>query len=233
MAHQDALVEVWATRDGAHKWAAEIERVQLHEAQVAAENTRSRVAATCRLRPFRPPGPEEVAWLQQFAASARGLAPPLLRFKPLIYDGPSRTGKSERAVSWFGPQGTLVLNCQGVAAPHMKGWLSGRYRAVVCEESHWTLLWSNRLLFQSGRQPVLLGQSACNEHAYTVSVYGTPMILTSNNFWEDCEDTAAREWITANCLPLRLGQGAIVAAVGYVALPGLLARCVVALPAQS
>ena len=130
---------------------------------------------------------------------AAGGTAPLRRYKLLVYDGPSRTGKSERAQRWFGEAATLSLNCQGVTAPCLHEWLSGRYKAILCDEGDWKLVWGNRLLFQAGPRPVLLGQSNCNEHTYTVYVRGAPMMLTSNAFWAGCpKGGPEEEWLMNN-----------------------------------
>jgi hypothetical protein len=122
----------------------------------------------------------------------------------LIYDGPSRTGKTERALSWFGQDRTLTVNCQGVRSPCLKDFETGGFRAICYEEASWELLWENRQLLQSGLNPVLLGQSQCNEHCYWVNVFGTPQLVTSNNFFEGCQSQEARAWIKANAFYVRV-----------------------------
>jgi hypothetical protein len=123
---------------------------------------------------------------------------PLRRYKVLVYDGPSRTGKSERARHWFGNERTLVLQCQGIVQPCLLEWLEGKRCAILYEEATWELLWHNRLLMQSGPQMVQMGQSPTNQSMYCVNVFRCPMMLVSNNFWAGCDDEEARSWITAN-----------------------------------
>jgi hypothetical protein len=93
-----------------------------------------------------------------------------------------------------------------VTTPNLKEWLSGEYQALVCEEASWELMWNNRMLFQSGPRPVCVGQSACNEHAFEVSVWQTPIVLTSNAFWSGCKDEAARDWITKNSFYVKVTE---------------------------
>ena len=205
LAHEDAISEIWHTRDAAHKWVAEIERVARHEHDEDLQKAARQCPSHQILRPFRPPTEEEIAWLEQFSTLGQPKASPLLRFRPLIYDGPSRTGKSEKAIAWF-PEKSLVLNCQNVATPNLKDWLSGQYRALVCEECTWELMWNNRMLFQSGPRPVCIGQSACNEHAYSVCLWQTPIVLTSNAFWAGCGDESARDWITKNAFYVKVTE---------------------------
>ena len=196
--HEDAKLELWEARDRAHVYVPEIERVQKVEVERVAKETTERLRRELRLCPFVAPTAPEVAWLRQFATVDGGCARPLRRYKCLIYDGPSRTGKTERATNWFGPEQTLTVNVQGVRSPCLKGFEAGGYRAICYEEAAWELLWENRQLLQSGLNPVLLGQSQCNEHCYWVNVFGVPQILTSNHFWNGCQCDEARAWILAN-----------------------------------
>jgi hypothetical protein len=117
------------------------------------------------------------------------------------------TGKSERAMHWFTETRTLKLNCQGAKSPNMREFQSGKYDAVLCEETTWRILWENRQLFQAGPWNVQLGQSPCNEHCYSVWCWGVPFMICSNNFWEDCDDPIAREWVEANIVYVPVTRG--------------------------
>jgi hypothetical protein len=100
---------------------------------------------------------------------------------------------------WFGADGTLRLNCQGVAAPSMQRWVGGGFRAVVFDEGGWELVHGNKMLFQAGPDPVELGQSPCGAYTYSVLVYGVPMVITSNDFWKGCPAAGeVKDWLTAN-----------------------------------
>jgi hypothetical protein len=199
LSHDDARLEVIESRDRAHVWLSEIDKLAKEEYAVRCARAAGDAVAAGPARPFRPAEGCELEWLAQYAQQPEG-QPALRRFRPLIYDGPSRTGKTERAVHWFGESATLVLNCQGVQSPCLHAWLLGAHKAIVYDEADWTLVWANRQLMQAGPRLVLLGQSACNEHAYSVSVYGAPMLLTSNAFWAGCPPNGPeRAWIETNC----------------------------------
>jgi hypothetical protein len=197
LSHAAARREVVRTRERAHVYVAEIEKLERLEATLRSEAASAAVRSQETLRAFKPASDLEIAWLAQYTAQPPE-QPPLRRFRVLVYDGPSRTGKTERACSWHGVSATLVLNCQGVESPCLHAWLTGRYRALVYDEADWRLVWGNRQLMQAGVHPVLLGQSACNEHAYSVLVHRVPMVLTSNAFWAGCPASPEREWIEAN-----------------------------------
>ena len=171
-------------------------------------------------KPFKPPAEKELAFLLQFAFNFRtmpdwGRTPAgkivgrrnpedsgdlPRRCKFLIYNGPTRLGKTERAAHWFGGSETMVLNCQNVTTPCLRDMQTGAYRAVVYDEGDWRLPASQRALFQSAARPVTLGQSQCNESAYNVVMHGVPQIICSNDFWKGCgpEDMESRLWIEGN-----------------------------------
>jgi hypothetical protein len=205
LSHADARRELVACRDRAHVHLHEVDRLEREEHALRSQAASAAAQSQAALRPFKPANDQELVWLAQYAAQAPG-APPLRRCRLLIYDGPTRTGKTERACSWFGVERTLVLNCQGVTSPCLHAWLSGRYRAIVYDEADWRLVWGNRQLMQAGVHPVLLGQSTCNEHAYSVFVHQVPMVVTSNAFWAGCPEGPERDWITANAIYCRVTE---------------------------
>ena len=196
ISHKDARLEIIDSRDRVHRGLQAIEQQERAEAQPAAQAASARL---CRpeLLPFKKALPLEVEWLAQYASLEAGQSP--LRFRCLVYDGPSRTGKTQRAMHWFGADGTLRLNCQGVAAPSMQRWVGGGFRAVVFDEGGWELVHGNKMLFQAGPDPVELGQSPCGAYTYSVLVYGVPMVITSNDFWKGCPAAGeVKDWLTAN-----------------------------------
>jgi len=203
------------SRDRAWITIQELDRQQALEYGMWCEKQEALARSGSKLLPFKPPTAVERQWLQQYAivarvdeaetpdasfafSAARGGAPRLRRYKTLVYDGPSRTGKSERAAQWFTEARTLKLNCQGVDCPNMRPFLGGAYEAVLCEETTWEIMWKNRQLFQAGPWRVQLGQSPCNEHCYSVWCWGVPFMICSNDFWQNCANATARAWVEAN-----------------------------------
>ena len=224
LTHDRAKAELLESRDKSTFHSQEIDRQQRAEyAQVQQAASEKVLRDLSWARPWRPATAEEIVWLSQFlqteaapvcvannvaledtspSADALSSLPlksaPLRRYKVLVYDGPSRTGKSERARHWFGSERTLVLQCQGIVHPCLIEWLEGKHCAILYEEATWELLWHNRLLMQSGPQMVQLGQSPTNQSMYSVNVFRCPMMLVSNNFWAGCDDAEARSWILEN-----------------------------------
>jgi hypothetical protein len=218
MSYEVTQTELISTRDHAAHHIEELDKHRRLEVRVVQDMAAAAVLRDSTWqRPWKPADVVEQAWLRQFACagssqerrsplggcnagarSASDHSDTLRRFKVLVYDGPSRTGKSERARHWFGAETTLVVQCQGVDSPNLLQWVDGKHICILYEEANWKLLWYNRMLMQSGPLPVHLGQSPTNQYAYTVNVFRVPMILVSNDFWSGCSDREAREWIAQN-----------------------------------
>jgi hypothetical protein len=176
-----------------------LREVDALEAAEYGQRVRDQLAQTgladSQLR-FHCPSTMECEWLSQYEAKPSGQR--LRRYKFLVYEGPSRSGKTERAIHWFSREKTLIVSSMNTTTPSLRPWLCGRYQAIVFDEGSWELVAINRQLFQAGMNAVTLSQSQCNEHAYEVCLLGTPLMITSSNCWKDCEDAEARDWIVAN-----------------------------------
>lgn len=153
--------------------------------------------------------------IDEFMAQFQGpSAKPLARYKCLLLRGESRSGKSQRALSLFGSDRTLSVNCQGLdaALPCIKKFSRSRHAAILWDEIEEKQVLNNKLCFQSGMQIVTLGQSACNGYAYEVMLHAVPMLLCSNTFSMthsggkplSPEDA---EWLAANIIEVCLASG--------------------------
>ena len=120
-------------------------------------------------------------FLQQFTRANMDVA---MRFSSLLLLGETKSGKSKKGESLFGPECTLVVNCQGVspALPSIRSFDRSRHVAILWDEIDEAQVLNNKLTFQAGTHPVTLGQSACGVFAYSKYLFGTAMILCSNTF---------------------------------------------------
>jgi len=174
--------------------------------------------------PFKEPKPDEVTWIKQFAVvalrpymaterasefcSAEDMlrSAQLRRFKFLIYDGPSRMGKTELARAWFGYSRTMIANAQECTTPNLRPMLTGKFNAILFDEGSWELCVRNKALFQASTRPVELSQSQCNDRSYTLMVFRVPMIICSNDFWAGCKDDEIRKWINENSFYVKVDE---------------------------
>jgi len=137
-----------------------------------------------------------------------------LRFKPLLLQGPTRCGKTRKAISIFGHGRTMVVNCQGLGAalPSIREFCRERFSCILFDEISSIQVLRNKMVFQAGVDPVVLGQSACNQHAYTVWLFGIPMILCSNDFQLKSRDDSPmlevdEEYLENNIVDASLPEG--------------------------
>ena len=75
-----------------------------------------------------------------------------------------------------------------------------RYKCIMFEEGSCKLILQNKLLFQAGSQMVQIGQSPTQQYVQIVLVYGVPMIMTTNDFWEEVHDEKAKQYLAANII---------------------------------
>lgn len=131
-------------------------------------------------RPFKP----HVAideFMEQFCLDNLKHA---TRFQALLLIGYSRSGKTQKGISLFGANRTLVVNCQTISPhlPSLKDYDNEVHAAILFDEIDQDQVLHNKVVFQSPNVPVKLGQSACNQHMYELWIHGTPLILCSNTF---------------------------------------------------
>jgi hypothetical protein len=166
-------------------------------AQVQALEVRKQ-KATAMMKPFKPVPKEGEEFIRQFLETEFPL-----RFKPLVYDGPTQFGKSRALDEYFGNKYTHMVGCQNDVEPDLREFDKNKVniKALRFEECSWKTVYNHKLLFQAGMDPVDLGQSSTNCHAYRVDVYGTPMLVACNDFWKDCHTICAeREYLNKNIL---------------------------------
>jgi hypothetical protein len=187
--------EVLASRSHVPNVLRDIQRTLALEKDSCNRKQEALLASQTLPLPFKPPCTLERLWLEQYTPEKKSQ---LLRFKTLVYDGPTRLGKTERMLHWLGANRTLVINAQGTSTPDLHEWNDYHmWDGILFDEASWELVFANKLLFQAGRRRVKLGQSACNIASYSVFVHGVPLMISSNDFWEKCPH-AARSWIEGN-----------------------------------
>ena len=202
MSAETATIEIIACRDRCRGSIGELD-FQIAK-QVELTNERREKVAKSQMkqamRPFIKMPSAITEWLGQYN---RPEGHTLFRYKPLVLDGETRFGKTSWALSFFGPESTLQVNCQNITAPNLLSWRrqSDQYSAILFDEGSWKLIFENKMLFQAGPASVDLGQSATNCNAYKVFVFAVPMIICSNQFWKDIDD-AGKQYLASNIIYL-------------------------------
>ena len=210
--------ETLASRDKAPSTMSMLDATMALEYSIEQEADAAQADTTWKCCPFKEPNDNELTWVRQYGSLASKpimrmhraylynsledicLALMLRRYKFIIYDGPSRLGKTELACSWFGTLNTLVCNAQDCTTPNLRPMHSGRYSAILFDEGDWRMCYQNKTMMQASPRPVELGQSQCNDRSYQVLLFRVPLIVCSNDFWAGCNNAAAREWIELNSI---------------------------------
>jgi len=131
------------------------------------------------------------------------------RQKFMVLTGRTRCGKSLFALQLRGEAATLTLNCASCRRePDMRRFVHGVHKCVVFEEAHVEMVLACKQLFQATCQPVDMGTSQTQCHAYRVCVHGVLLVVTSNVWMSElaaCTDED-REWLTGNSYVLEVTE---------------------------
>ena len=137
------------------------------------------------------------------------------RGKALLLCGESGCGKTSYGIHLIGGPGkALVVNCQGLGVnlPSITDFHKQGYEGIVWDEVSREQVLNNKKIFQSSIHPVELGQSACNQHAYTIWPYLMKNILCSNKFaimsgQDSSLEREDEDWLQANVMQAHLPPG--------------------------
>ena len=148
---------------------------------------------TAALRPFRTfPLIEE--WRLQYSQV-------LHRYKFLILEGPSRTGKTQLARSLCPvSQRVFEVNCAADSEPPLQGFDPIQFGLILLDEIRPATVVRQRKLFQASLAEIQLGCSVTNVYMYKVCTYRTRMVCCSNDWTDHLRelDASSREWIAHN-----------------------------------
>ena len=173
------------------------------------EIDRTQEALRLRQNPFKP-HPLINSWLPQFTPENYGVR---ARSTILALIGPSREGKTSKAISIFGVTKTLKVSCQGCphgVLPGLSSFKRGKHAAILFDECRHDQILLNREFFQSGVYPQSLSQSACNQYAYQLWVYQVAMIICANELKmteADGLSSSDAEWLRSNVVVVTLPAG--------------------------
>ena len=201
--HENAKQEILSARGHTATYIKEITYVQQaeEEAQVREEKRIADIELSKKQKKFRTVLDVELWKLQYSTDPAFGLVNKQPRFKFLVLNGPSCYGKTQYAKAVFGVANTLLVQCQGVKSPCLKDFTRGKHRCIILDECSSEVVVENKTLFQANSDGVLLGQSACNEHAYWKYLYGIALIISCNDWLKGITpDSEAANWLRDNSI---------------------------------
>ena len=201
--HEAAKAEIIQARGHTNSYLQEVCRVERleEELRTKAEQEEHRKMLALRSLPFRVIAVVDL-WKRQYSADPNvGLIGKEPRFKFLVLHGPSCFGKTQYAKSLWGDEKTLLVQCQQVVAPDIRNFTRSVHKCIIFDECRSKTVVQNKALFQANSDGVLLGQSACNEHAYWKYLYGIALVVCCNDWMEGIKPGSEEEhWLVANAI---------------------------------
>ena len=165
-----------------------------------SEASEARGVLQQRLKPLRVV-PAVVAWQRQFAEHA-------WRYKFLVLDGPSCTGKSIFARGQSPEGRSLLVDCSNASVPDMAAFNPAAHDVVVFDEATASLVLKHKKLFQAPPETVVLGSSATNCFVQRLMVYRKKLIVCSNHWSRELQkqDPEDRAWLEHNAVTVRVTE---------------------------
>ncbi len=160
------------------------------------ENHIKGVTSVCKAltQPFRVVDIVE-DWKLQFATIRH-------RYKFLVLEGKSRTGKTQFARELMDDEegDYLEIDCSGATEPDARDFVALKHKLIIFDEGSPSMVVRCKKLFQAGNCWVRLGQSATNCFAYKVWPHRVRMVICTNR-WESCVsdmNEEDQEWLQSN-----------------------------------
>ena len=134
----------------------------------------------------------------------------LARYKFLVIEGESRTGKTY-FTKWMcgNPEKVYEVNCASCPEPEMRDFKSMWHQIVLFDEAAPEMVIKQKKLFQAPPCFVELGCSTTNCHSYKVLVSGTKLVICSNGWTEQVSKMkldADKSWLHHNSFVLKVGS---------------------------
>ena len=123
------------------------------------------------------------------------------RYKFLVLDGPSCTGKTVFARSLSpDPDRFLEVDCAGTTDPDLKDWKNLYHEFVLFDEASCETVLRYKKLFQASASWTVCGSSRTNVHAYKIWAHRVRLIIASNRWMDDLRKLSVEDamWLHAN-----------------------------------
>lgn len=200
--HDEYMEMSCKIREGHPTRKRECMEVQGDESEflVKVEKLKARQDVYSQMPPLTSFYPAETAHKLQFRDKK-------VRYKALVYDGPSGTGKSVRGALLYDPKTVFIVDCQNAAVPDLRGLSRHKHSCVVLDEVPGVdFALNNKKLLMSHIDGCKLGQSATQMFAYNIWWWKKPVIMTSNHWKSSFEEASPedQDWLRKNVLYVRL-----------------------------
>jgi hypothetical protein len=122
------------------------------------------------------------------------------RYKFLVLDGPSSTGKTRYAFDQYGIGQMLYTDCF-MGIPNLRDFDNNKHCAILFDELSPKAALTLKKCLQASNDTVMLGASPTMSHAYSLHLFKVAMVICCNNWQEQLVSLTASEveWLTTNC----------------------------------
>jgi len=122
------------------------------------------------------------------------------RYKFLVLDGPSSTGKTRYALDQYGIGQMLYTDCS-MGIPNLREFNSDKHCAILFDELSPKAALMLKKCLQASNDTVQLGASPTMSHAYSLHLFKVAMVICCNNWQEQIVSLTPSEveWLTTNC----------------------------------
>lgn len=122
------------------------------------------------------------------------------RYKFLVLDGPSSTGKTRYALDQYHIGQMLYTDCS-MGIPNLREFDSDKHCAILFDELSPRAALTLKKCLQASNDTVQLGASPTMSHAYSLHLFKVAMVICCNNWQEQLVSltTSEVEWLTTNC----------------------------------
>ena len=158
----------------------------------------------CKLRACLKPA-KEYAVVREWKAQYADM---LHRYKFLVVQGPSQTGKTEFCRVQCPAGRTLEINCAAAEEPMLRDYDSQLHDMIIFDEASPKMVVRQRKLFQAQHARVDLALSSTSCHSYSVWLYRKMLCICTNRWHDDQQELSHmdRDWLEKNCFLLEVTE---------------------------
>ena len=201
---ENAKAEILANRDGIERSVAQISYWEdaVTEAMYREEQRVLKLRLASTFSQFKS-FPIVLDFIRQHSVEAYARR---ARFQFLVVVGESNTGKTQFALSLYGPDRTYYTNVQNADEPNLKDFSRRQHRAIVFDEATPAFVVSNKVVFQANADGVRVQESRCQQYSTWRFLYAVPMIVCTNAFDLSTVSPSEARWLRMNMLLLNVGS---------------------------
>ncbi len=128
------------------------------------------------------------------------------RYRFLVLTGPSKTGKTQYALSLVAANRSLELNMASCDEPDLRQYSWDTHDLILLDECSAKTILAQKKLMQAGPCWLNMGNSKTNAYAYSVWLHAKLFVVCTNRWELELETLSApdADWLQDNSLVIRI-----------------------------